>query len=91
MQLDLGGIRTVDDLAGTSPALRQPDVQLVRDLLVPLASALSGEGHVAHVAAGPAFVRLALVVDAVLKGRCNNNVFESFKQQNNSTHFECTR
>ena len=56
----------LDDLAGALPALRQPDVQLVRDLLVPLPGALSGEGHVADVRPSATFVGLALVVNAVL-------------------------
>jgi hypothetical protein len=60
------GFRTLDHFARALSALRQPDVQLVRDLLVSLACALRREGHVADVPTGTALVRLPLVVNTVL-------------------------
>lgn len=60
------GFRTLDHFARALTALRQPDVQLVCDLLVSLARALSREGHVADVPTGTALVRLPLVMNTVL-------------------------
>ena len=67
LELDFVRIRALNDFARAPPALRQPDVQLVSDLLVSLSSALSREGHVAHLSAGSTFVRLPFIVNAILE------------------------